>query len=303
MQENENLNNWTECWKNTARKRDFSSDESRMAEMWNKRSDTFGMSRRDDKGDKGEMRHKRTDNIFAMLKDAGFEAKGAKVLDIGCGPGTLAIPLAKAGADVTAVDIASGMLDRLKKTTNDENLSIDARELSWWTADIDELGFRNKYDLVLASMTPGINGVESFEKMMACSKGLCYYSNFVKRGENPAHDELRKLLAKEKEEKDESRGPAPGHSHGPGNGLVFPFMYLYLAGYRPDVRIINSEHRMERKWDEAADRTIEMMSRNETLDDNAKAIIRNYYKNASENGVYSPKSITYTGMMVWNVNK
>ena len=247
--------------------------------------------------------HKRTENIFALLNEAGFEPKGAKVLDIGCGPGTLAIPLAEAGAEVTAVDIASGMLDRLRATAKEENLTIDAKELSWWTADIDELGFRKRFDLVLASMTPGINGVDSFEKMMACSSGLCYYSNFVRMGMNPAHEEIRKLL----EKKDgiaagENRPEHPhDHSHGPGNGLFFPFMYLYLSGYHPEIRISNFEHRVEKGPENAAERTIEMMGHGRTLDEETKEIIRNYYKNASENGTYRSDSSTYTGMMVWKI--
>ncbi|WP_048151432.1 class I SAM-dependent methyltransferase [Methanolacinia paynteri] len=298
MDKNDNLDNWIKCWKESARNAQIPFDESRTAEMWNKRSDTFGMDRKS-----GRM-HKRTENIFAMLKEAGFNPEGAKVLDIGCGPGTLAIPLAKAGAEVTAIDIASGMLDRLRATAKEENLNIDARELSWWTADIDDLGFRKQFDLVLASMTPSINGVESFEKMISCSKGLCYYSNFVRRGQNPAHEEIRKLLEPKdgaKRAEDRPDHPPHGHSHGPGNGLFFPFMYLYLNGYCPDVKIVNSEHMMEKGPEDAAERTIDMMSRDRTLDEETQAIIRNYYKTASENGTYSPSSSTYTGMMVWKI--
>jgi 2-polyprenyl-3-methyl-5-hydroxy-6-metoxy-1,4-benzoquinol methylase len=124
MDENKNLNNLIKCWKDSAPNAHNPPDESRTAEMWNKRSDTFGLDR------EGGRMHKRTENIFALLNEAGFEPKGAKVLDIGCGPGTLAIPLAEAGAEVTAVDIASGMLDRLRATAKEENLTIDAKELS-----------------------------------------------------------------------------------------------------------------------------------------------------------------------------
>src|SRR6266540_1584674 len=37
--------------------------------------------------------------------------KGMKVLDLGCGDGTMALPTAKLGADVLGVDIASNLVE------------------------------------------------------------------------------------------------------------------------------------------------------------------------------------------------
>ena len=72
------------------------------------------------------------------------------------------------------------MLIRIKETAELEGLAINPVECSWWTADIDKLGFRNKFDLVIASMTPGIRDAETFERMMACSRKYCYYSNYIR---------------------------------------------------------------------------------------------------------------------------
>ena len=44
------------------------------------------------------------------LMNAMGDIRGARVLDLGCGNGRLAVPLSRAGARVTAVDNASGML-------------------------------------------------------------------------------------------------------------------------------------------------------------------------------------------------
>lgn len=44
-----------------------------------------------------------------LVKPLGAKA-GMKVLDLGCGDGTTALPLAKSGADVTGIDIASNLV-------------------------------------------------------------------------------------------------------------------------------------------------------------------------------------------------
>jgi cyclopropane fatty-acyl-phospholipid synthase-like methyltransferase len=54
--------------------------------------------------------------IAATMRESGEAlvqrislTKGLKVLDLGCGDGTTALPAAKLGADVLGVDIASSM--------------------------------------------------------------------------------------------------------------------------------------------------------------------------------------------------
>jgi ubiquinone/menaquinone biosynthesis C-methylase UbiE len=49
--------------------------------------------------------------------------KGQKVLDLGCGDGTIAIPAAKAGAEVLGVDIASNLVEAGNKRAGKEGLS------------------------------------------------------------------------------------------------------------------------------------------------------------------------------------
>ena len=46
----------------------------------------------------------------ALVREFGI-TKGLKVLDLGCGDGTTALPLAKLGADVLGVDIASNLVE------------------------------------------------------------------------------------------------------------------------------------------------------------------------------------------------
>ena len=253
-----------------------------MADVWNKRSGRYAQNMEKDR------RQKKTDDILGFLDECGFDPEGARVLDIGCGPGTLSLPLARLGADVTSLDISSGMLDRLKDAVKQESLPIDIIECSWWTADIDELGFRNEFDLVIASMTPGIRDAENFDRMMACSKKRCYYSNFLRREEDKAYREIRSSILGES-------------SENTMNGVIFPFMYLYLSGYRPSVRVNHSVFKEETSWQEAAERAIDFIGRSRDFDDVIKGKIMDYYQNTSSGGVYCSESDVYTGMMVWEV--
>lgn len=282
LQKKDDINNLLECWKK-ATDNVLIQDEGRMAEFWNKRSVNYANNIEKDN------RKKRTDEILEFLKESGFNPEGSRVLDIGCGPGTLSLPLSKLGAEVTALDISSGMLNRLKDAVKEESLPIDIIECSWWTADIDLLGFRNEYDLVIASMTPAIRDIEDFDTMMACSKNLCYYSNFLRRDEDRAYREIRSSILGEK-------------SENTMNGIIYPFMYLYLSGYSPSLRISHSKWKEELTWKEAADQAIEFIGRGRDFDNETKKRIMDYYKNASPDGIYRSESDVYTGMMVWKVN-
>ncbi|HEY5102602.1 MAG TPA: bifunctional 2-polyprenyl-6-hydroxyphenol methylase/3-demethylubiquinol 3-O-methyltransferase UbiG [Steroidobacteraceae bacterium] len=52
---------------------------------------------------------------------------GARVLDVGCGGGLLAEALARAGAQVTGIDLAPGMIEVARLHAAAENLQIDYR--------------------------------------------------------------------------------------------------------------------------------------------------------------------------------
>src|SRR6516165_6750673 len=71
---------------------------------------------------------------------------GMRVLDVGCGTGNQSIPAARAGVEVTAVDIAPNLLVQAAARAQQERLNIDLRE-----ADAEELPFNDgEFDVVLS---------------------------------------------------------------------------------------------------------------------------------------------------------
>jgi ubiquinone/menaquinone biosynthesis C-methylase UbiE len=88
--------------------------------------------------------------VVAKTISAGAEAfvsrlaipSGAKVLDVACGTGNLAIPLARRGAVVTGVDIATNLLAQARERAAAENLTAtfdegDAEALPYGDASFD----------------------------------------------------------------------------------------------------------------------------------------------------------------------
>lgn len=67
---------------------------------------------------------------------------GARVLDVACGTGNVSIPAAKAGANVTGVDIASNLLEQARRRAKTEALKIrfdegDAEDLPYAEGEFD----------------------------------------------------------------------------------------------------------------------------------------------------------------------
>ena len=76
-----------------------------------------------------------------FVQRIGIE-RGQRVLDVACGTGNTAIPAARAGADVTGVDIAPNLLEQARTRAASEGLSIrfeegDAESLPYPDAAFD----------------------------------------------------------------------------------------------------------------------------------------------------------------------
>lgn len=95
-----------------------------------------------EKGDFTKIAESMRDSGAALVAQLGI-AKGMKVLDLGCGDGTTAIPEARLGADVLGVDIARNLVKAGNERAHSEGLSNirfqegDATDLQ----DLEDEGF------------------------------------------------------------------------------------------------------------------------------------------------------------------
>lgn len=94
------------------------------------------------------------------------------VLDIGCGPGTLAIPLAKMVKEVIAIDFSAQMLEELEAYAAREGITnIKTYHLGW----DDDWSHLPKVDIAVASRSMEVKDIEkALQKMTSQAKKASY---------------------------------------------------------------------------------------------------------------------------------
>ncbi|MDD2619709.1 MAG: class I SAM-dependent methyltransferase [Syntrophomonadaceae bacterium] len=125
--------------------------------------------------DENPGRLKMANNIANMILDAVKLSSDMKVLDFGCGTGTLALRLQPYVSSIMAVDSSAGMLEVLDQKIESQNITnVATQHLDIEQGDVLE----GCYDLIVSSMTlhhvrePRLL-IEQFSKIAAPHGYLC----------------------------------------------------------------------------------------------------------------------------------
>lgn len=125
---------WNRAWRVRSSGR---SSQKRNADFWDGRAPSFAK-------DRGEASY--ADHLLSLMNPQ----REWTVLDMGCGGGTLAIPLAKSVSSVTAVDVSREMLALVRARCEDAGISNVTTLQGRWEDDWEKVGI-GTHDVALAS--------------------------------------------------------------------------------------------------------------------------------------------------------
>nr|WP_321513769.1 class I SAM-dependent methyltransferase [uncultured Pseudodesulfovibrio sp.] len=160
----DNSTDWSTEWTRAYAKSSIIMRRANSPSYWDKRANRFSTM---DNGASGR--------IQAVLDHIGLDSE-TTLLDIGCGPGNLAVPLAKSARQVTALDPSEGMLKKLEQRAEKEGVTnIQPLNKGWEEAVVD--GDIIPHDVVLSSYSLIMKDVGKALAAMnaAASRTVCLF--------------------------------------------------------------------------------------------------------------------------------
>lgn len=144
-----------------------------------------------------------------------------RILDIGCGPGTLALPLAERVREVTAVDFSQAMLAELEKQAAARKLANIRTVQASWTDDWTALAIP-PHEVAISSRSLSVDDLEAaLIKINDWATEKVFIADRV--GSGPFDPDLFAAL---------------GRPFDPGPDFIFTVNILYQLGIHPHIDYI-----------------------------------------------------------------
>ncbi len=199
---------WNKLWQNA---RDKKSWTGKTAADWDKKAPGFAS--------------RNSDSPYVSLFLSRLPLKKSySILDVGSGPGTLALPLASQVQSVTALDYSQVMLELLNNKIAQKKITNISTILGAWEDDWPKLGI-GKYDLTIASRSMGVaNLPEAIKKLNAHSKEYVFITDRI--APTPFDPEAFKAI---------------GRPFDSGPDYIYTVNVLYSMGINANIDIIQLE--------------------------------------------------------------
>ncbi len=231
------------------------------------------------------------EDTITALKRKKLLFEGARVLDIGCGTGRLAFAMAREGAEVVALDFSAGMIERLRENTPEElSGRIHPVHADWEAKDLAKEGWRRRFDLVVAHMTPAVRSPHSLLKINEASRGGCLLKGWAGKRRNNILEELWPRIMGE-----------PLADRIPD--IIFAFNLLYALGFLPDIAFAETAWERRASVSDAAMQYVRYFNGVSPLEEAAlEPTIQAYISSIAEQGEVRERSSGRTGSMIWRVS-
>lgn len=272
-----------EFWKNTWKKANClssisikKSNEQKWINFWNEISNTYCLRNKTQK----DFILK----VVNLLQKEKIISKESEVLDIGCGPGSYALPLAKKIKKIVAIDPAEEMLQAMMKEAKKRKIINIIPVCCRW----EDYNPTQKFDLVFASLSPAIRNTENLVKMNNTSCRYVCIITYFKTNEFKFRDELWQKIMKK-----------PFYSY--GWQIIFPFNFLWTSGFAPCIHFFDFEYEVCENMENLVMQYKNYFSIFTKIDKNIKNQIYNYFKNYSKEGIIKNVVKKEIVIMWWKV--
>lgn len=233
---------------------------------------------------------RRVRKVIGWLQQQGVEIRKKEILDIGAGTGTFTLPFLEQGAHVTALEPAPAVMEKLVQEVEKREFSqITYLDTPWENINPAAANLARKFDLVFASLVPGIRNTETLEQMIAASREWCFLCAFAGQRSSTARDELWQILMGE-------AMPLPEHE------VIVPLNYLYASGYTPSLEVWNESWVEEHPCSEAIEALSDYFNNFLEITLAVEEKITAYVTQRLENGVFREPYKVRLGMILWSVD-
>lgn len=197
--------NWLELWQNGRKQKSW---DSKGAADWDKKACSFA------------QRHNQSPYVTLLLSRLPLE-KSYSVLDIGCGPGTLALPLAHQVASVTALDYSAKMIELMITQAETQGLTnLHGIQCSW--EDNWEKHGIEPADLVIASRSMNLDDLGmAIDKLARYARKYVFITDRI--APSPFDPEVFQAI---------------GRDFNSGPDYIFTLNILYTKNIHPNVEIL-----------------------------------------------------------------
>ncbi len=255
--------NWENAWKEMRQERMKKPKVSYDDEFFKKSAKDFSERIKLNNYEFG----RKTTEILDEVIDDNFE-----VLEIGTGPGTLTIPLAKKVKKITGIEFAERNIKNLKSNLKEQNLSnVEIVNKKWEKIEDNEI--KEKFDLVICShFLWQIKDVDSLLKRMEnASKRYCSIIQPCGR------DETVKEIFEKISNQSYTGQFEPDADY---------FAYVILREWGRLVNVKYFDYTFERNMEEQVRNIASFIGRFYEVDAVLEKRIKNYLLEVSEDGIY-----------------